>query len=456
LTDFMISSSITSIGSNALSNCSSLTAITVDSLNPAFSSSEGVLFDKTQTELIQCPGAKAGDFTIPPSVTSIQDGAFSGCGGLTSITIPNGITNIWGSTFSDCDGLTSLTIPGNVTSIGYEAFFGCAGLTSVIIPDGVTSIADEAFSDCTSLTEIMVDPLNDYYSSFDGVLFNETQTELIKYPGGKAGDYTIPDSVTAIESWAFSFCSGLTDFIPGSSVNSFGEYAFYGCAGLSSVTVPSSFTTVGTGAFFNCIGLNSVIISENIDRIQSYAFGDCSRLTGLYFKGDAAVLDLAVFDGDEHATVYYLPWTAGWAPTYGGLPTAEWPLSPADVDIDGYVNLTDFALLANKWLDINCEEINNWCQRTDFDHSEDVNANDLNMLAEYWLDVSIWTPSAADVDLNGQVDLYEFSVLASYWRQTDCDEFNNWCGWTDFDRSGSVEVPDLSLLADDWLYNTQP
>jgi hypothetical protein len=60
----------------------------VDSLNLAYSSAEGVLFNKAQSVLIEYPAGKAGPYTIPNRVTSIGGGAFESCTGLTSITIP--------------------------------------------------------------------------------------------------------------------------------------------------------------------------------------------------------------------------------------------------------------------------------------------------------------------------------------------------------------------------------
>ena len=71
--------------------------------------------------------------TIPNSVTSIGDNAFSGCTGLTSVTIPNSVTSIGNRAFDGCSGLTSVTIPNSVTSIGWRAFYECTGLTSVTI-----------------------------------------------------------------------------------------------------------------------------------------------------------------------------------------------------------------------------------------------------------------------------------------------------------------------------------
>ena len=198
LTSVTIPNSVTNIGVRAFDSCTSLTAITVDALNSFYSSVDGVLFNKSQTTLIQCPGGKAGSYTIPNSVTSIGDYAFSCCTSLTSVTIPDSVTSIGDGAFDSCTSLTSVTIPNSVTSIGDGAFAYCTSLTSVTIPNSVTSIGGGAFACCTSLTAITVDALNSVYSSVDGVLFNKSQTTLIQCPGGKAGSYTIPNSVTSI------------------------------------------------------------------------------------------------------------------------------------------------------------------------------------------------------------------------------------------------------------------
>jgi len=65
----------------AFAYCSGLSSIVVDASNPAYSSLDGVLYDKAMTVLIQYPGGKSGGFTIPNSVTSIGEMAFLGCTG---------------------------------------------------------------------------------------------------------------------------------------------------------------------------------------------------------------------------------------------------------------------------------------------------------------------------------------------------------------------------------------
>src|SRR5665213_2177305 len=131
LTNVTIGNGVTSIADGAFSDCSSLTAITVDTNNPAYSSVNGVLFDKTKTTLVEYPGGLNGSYAIPDSVTRIGLLAFSECRLLTDITIGNNVINIGNEAFASCPSLTSVTIPNSVTNIGYGAFSGCASLTSV-------------------------------------------------------------------------------------------------------------------------------------------------------------------------------------------------------------------------------------------------------------------------------------------------------------------------------------
>jgi len=144
-----IPNSVTNIGGAPFSWCASLSAIAVDALNPAYRSLDGVLFNKSQTTLLQCPGGKAGTYTIPNGVTNIEWGAFNGCASLTNIMIP---TSCIGLAFEGCSGLTTITIPASVSDI--SGFDGCTNLTTVTIPNSVTNIYDYAFHYCPSLTGV--------------------------------------------------------------------------------------------------------------------------------------------------------------------------------------------------------------------------------------------------------------------------------------------------------------
>jgi hypothetical protein len=127
LTSITIPNSVTSIGEYAFYNCESLIAINVAVNNSAYTSENGVLYNKNKTLLHTYPARKTGAFfTIPNSVTIIGGGAFAGCTSLTSITIPNSVSGIGHSAFRACTNLTSVTFQGTVASnqFAYDVFAG--------------------------------------------------------------------------------------------------------------------------------------------------------------------------------------------------------------------------------------------------------------------------------------------------------------------------------------------
>ena len=224
MSSISIPNSVTSIGDYAFSECYNLTSVVIP--NSVTSIGDNAFYKCSSLTSV----------VIPNSVTSIEHGAFSWCTDLISVEIPNSVTNIGDYAFSGCTSLTSITIPNSVKSIGVDVFSYCSSLTSIVIPNSVISIGYSAFYNCSSLISINVAHDNINYSSLNGVFYNKNATTLIKYPCGVQGLFEIPNSVTSIEDGAFGNCGGLTSVIIPNTVTNIGSYVFYGCSNLESIT----------------------------------------------------------------------------------------------------------------------------------------------------------------------------------------------------------------------------
>ena len=288
LTSIMIPKSVIDIGKEPFRNCHALTSITAYSVNPAFISVNGILFNKDKDELVRYPAKRQGDYT-----TDNGEG----------YTVPSNVVKIRNGAFSHCTNLVSIVIPDSVKIIGESAFEGCFGLTSIEIPKSVTEIGEDTFSYCKALTSIEVHPKNHAYTSENGVLFNRDKSGLIRYPEGRIGDgltdigdrYTVPNKVVKISNGAFSGCKNLTSVTIPDSVVTIEERAFEGCSGLISVMLPDSVSEIGCCAFYNCTGLASIIIPDSAKKIDDCAFMDCKALTAVILPLSLIKINDALF-----------------------------------------------------------------------------------------------------------------------------------------------------------------
>lgn len=207
------------IGGYGFPNCSSLTSIkipeTVTKIN-------GYAFYK-------CTSLTT--INLPSMITSVGFGVFKGCSSLAHIEIPASVTLIDDYAFEGCSLLEQIVIPESVTTIDKNAFKDCSSLTHIDIPASVISIGEDAFSG-KSLEAINVAENNPCYSSIDGILYDKTQTYLIKCPEKKV-ECSVPNTVEYINYYSFNGCSelqslSLPDGICFSSTQNYNSY-FYNC-----------------------------------------------------------------------------------------------------------------------------------------------------------------------------------------------------------------------------------
>lgn len=291
LGSIMIPGCVEEIEKGAFRGCSSMSSIGVEESNVNYTSVDGILCSKDMTELVCYPNGKGdgvifpesikviceeafadflalSDITVPEGVEVIEQNAFNGCENLISISIPGSVYKI-STPFERCGSLTQInvadsneeymskdnvlynkdmtellycmrgktgdfTIPDGVKSIDMGAFIACGSLTGITIPESVTKIWD-SFDNTWNWTYINVTENNPAYTSWKGMLFNKSMTELVRCPSGKKDSVVIPGSATTLASKSFAHCFLLTSIRIPASVEQISFDAFTLCFGMKDV-----------------------------------------------------------------------------------------------------------------------------------------------------------------------------------------------------------------------------
>ena len=179
--------------------------------------------------------------------------------------------------FADCNSLTSVTLPSDAVKIEKDAFMNCTSIKTITVPASAASISPS--SGCTSLAAINVSAANTAYSSIDGVLFDAGATEILWFPIGKQGDYTLPASVKSIGDYAFQGCH-ITRFTLPDNLTQIGQAVFFDSS-VEEVVMPSNLRLIPTATFQKCSRLKTVRLGAATELISDYVFDGCP-LTDLY------------------------------------------------------------------------------------------------------------------------------------------------------------------------------
>ena len=331
LTSMTLPNSVTSLGWNAFYSCTGLSNVT---LSKSLTSLNGTFVGCTGLTTVSIPaGVQSLNTTfngctalttvqLPRSLKSIEEAAFDGCTSLASIYLPEGVDYIGKRAFRNT-ALTSVELPSRVSNVFDNAFEGCSQLTSVTsrnltppvmansaIFDGETygtaalyvpavAVTQYSGADWWKLFENIegqaaLDTHYDFEAGGIYYLITGSNTVEVTYKdtnyNSYSGNVTIPASVsyngvtysvTAIGTYAFNKCTGLTSIAMPATITSLGSFAFNGCNGLTSLNLPESLAAIGERAFMDCLGVTSLTIPENVTSIGEYAFSGIRNLTSL-------------------------------------------------------------------------------------------------------------------------------------------------------------------------------
>lgn len=307
------------IGENPFRECQSLEMIKVDSENPNYCIYDGALINKTKTVLYSYPCKNMNtEFVIPNTVSVIPYFFFAYCNNLKNVTVPASVTNINPLAFYYCDNtlqinidesnpnylfseglvlnktkdsvicatfgsdVTNYTIPDNIKAIEEGAFSGCKGLQSVTVSKYVEEY-NHGFFYSNTIKNVYVDSGNPYFISIDGVLFNKDKTELLYYPDGrKQTHYTVPDSVSKVDLYAFVFVKSLR-----------------------SISIPSAVYSIKKASFYDSnikdvyFGGSAEQWNNNLDLKASHFYGINVHFNNYYTDSSSGF----VFDSDDEKTI---------------------------------------------------------------------------------------------------------------------------------------------------------
>jgi len=305
LTSVTIGNSVTTIGEYALSDCNSLTKIEVAETNANYSSSEdGVLFNKSKTELVQYPiGNERTSYIIPDSVTTIEESAFSSCKNITSISFPDSVTTIGDWAFYYCDNLSDISFGKGLKTIGECAFYQCRSLTTVSLPDGITSVGFYSFC-WTPIKEIYIPASieNLDYHSFERSELTNIYFEGSKNDWNKINFITDPEDADYdnngnpfVIEMANIHCNHNNTPVSGSCgdninwyYNGIGTLTISGngaipkyhkgenapwnefASAVATLRVEEGITQID--GFYNCTNIDTVILPESLEYVESCAF----------------------------------------------------------------------------------------------------------------------------------------------------------------------------------------
>ena len=281
VTEVKIPATVISIGTNAFWNCNTIQTtipasvrelgatafygtfvVNVDANSPYLCSEENgkVLYSKDKTTLYQVSQDCAGAFTIPSTVTTINDYAMYGCKDTSGkLVIPDSVQTIGQAAFYGT-GFTALDLGNGVKEIGTSAFNTCSNMKGdLVIPTSVTTIGENAFAS----------------TGFNGKLDFQAQIEEFPaaiFKGLKFTSVSFSDSVKTIGDRAFENCTQLATVTFGQGLETVGQYAFYNSGLSGALTFPDSLKKIDTYAFAKCPHITEITLPEGNATIEYGAF----------------------------------------------------------------------------------------------------------------------------------------------------------------------------------------
>ncbi len=303
--------------SNPFTFCHNLQRLTVSTDNPAFYSSDNVLFSKDGKTIVAYPEARSSSYNIPESVSSIASMAFAGCysvenvtipesvttlgkntfwyAGLTSVVIPGSIHKINDWTFGSCSNLAYVNISEGVDTIAERAFVFCRALSSITLPGSVEVISNGAFANCNSIKEVYVlrtDPpvfTRDDYGYGDSIpSFAAVDDDILYVPTGYKSTYS------SAKGWS-NFSTIIDNLYVNPTTYTIDNLTYYINADIPNTVTLSGYSEKPTGKLIIPSSITIHGTDYTVNSIDSYAFSNCEEMTSVEIPNTVRLIGIHTF-----------------------------------------------------------------------------------------------------------------------------------------------------------------
>lgn len=318
---------------------------------PARVTYKGIDYDVIEIGDYAFKSSKLQSISMPETIVSIGNYAFSGCSNLTSVLFSKSLTTIGENAFEKCTSLQQVNLPNTVSKVG-DGTFQESGLLSFTAPKDLDYLSCYMFSNCKNLQEVNLHDnikkigncnpnisgsnWRTYGGSFASCkslnniklpanlevigddAFCSTSLENVEIPAGvrniglgafrwntKLKSINFPANIEYIGGGALNECKGLesVDLSHSTKLKFLYVGTFEDCTGLKQVKLPNSLLEISKdvvsywGTFSGCISLEDIELPASLEVIGRDSFRDCNKIKRIVIPDNVRELDFSLFQG---------------------------------------------------------------------------------------------------------------------------------------------------------------